>query len=195
MARLILRAEPRTIIGKRVRQLRRAGKVPGVVYGPGVGNGTVQVAVDQRELERAYMTHGHSTLLDLTWNGHTQQVFIREVQLDPIKGEPLHVDFYAPNLQREVVASVPVVLHFGEDKPAGIVTQLHPEIEVRALPTRLPHQLDVDASRLRQPGDVLRVSDLELPEGVTAVTPEDEVIATVAEAEEAPEGTEETAAS
>jgi len=195
MARLILRAEPRTIVGKRVRQLRRAGKVPGVVYGPGVGNGTIQVAVDQRELERAYMTFGHSTLLDLAWNGHTQQVFIREVQLDPIKGEPLHVDFYAPNLQREVVASVPIILHFGEEKPAGIVTQLHPEIEVRALPTLIPHQLDVDASQLRQIGDVLRVSDVKLPEGVTAVTPPDEVIATVAEAEEVPEAAEGTPAS
>ena len=195
MARLILRAEPRTIVGKRVRQLRRAGKVPGVVYGPGVGVGTIQVTVDQRELERAYMAYGHSTLVNLEWNGHAHQVFIREVQLDPIKGEPLHVDFFAPNLQQEVVASVPVVLHFGEEKPAGIVTQLHPEIEVRALPVQLPHQLDVDASQLRQIGDVLRVGDLKLPEGVTAVTPPDEVIATVAEAEEVPEAAEETPAS
>ncbi|HEY8447964.1 MAG TPA: 50S ribosomal protein L25 [Thermomicrobiales bacterium] len=188
MAELILRAEPRTIVGKGVRRLRREGKLPGVVYGPGIEGGTVQVTVDRKELERMFAAHGHSTLVTLKWDGSSRQVFIREVQMDPIKSVALHVDFFAPNLRQEVVASVPVVLHLGSEKPAGILTQLHSEIQVRALPTKLPPQIEADASHLTQVGDVLRVGDLKLPEGVTAVTPEDEVIATIAagEREEVP---------
>jgi large subunit ribosomal protein L25 len=185
MADLILRAEPRTVVGKKVKQLRRAGKVPGVVYGP-VIDGTVQVSVDRRELEKFYWTNGHSTLFTLTWDGGKEQVFIRELQADPVKQSPLHVDFFAPNLRKELSAMVPVVLHHLPGDAEGVLTHVRNEVEVRGLPANLPHQIDAELDGLHNVGDVLRAGDLPIPKGVALVTDGDEVIALLV-AEAAPE--------
>jgi large subunit ribosomal protein L25 len=140
------------------------------------------------------MAHGHSTLFTLNWDGTRQQVFIREVQEEPVKRVPLHIDFFAPNLRKELVASVPVVLRHLPEHHQGVLTQVRSEIEVSGLPTVLPHEIDVDASGFVNVGDVLRVSDLSLPAGVTVVTPADEVIASIAaETVEEPEVAEEIA--
>jgi large subunit ribosomal protein L25 len=180
MDELILMAEPRSVVGKQVKQLRRSGLVPGVVYGPGLsGSGTIQVSVNRRELERFYLAHGHSTLFTLRWNGGSQQVFIREVQEEPVKHVPLHVDFFAPNLQKTLTASVPVVLRHAHAHHEGLLNQVRGEIEVSGLPRAIPHEIDVDASHLSAVGDTLRVGDLTLPPGVTAVTDEDELIAQI----------------
>lgn len=92
--RLTLMAEPRTVIGKKVAQLRREGKVPGVVYGPQITE-TIQVQLDRKEFERFYMNYGLETPFTLRWEGGQQRVVIREVQMDNIKRVPIHVDFYA----------------------------------------------------------------------------------------------------
>jgi large subunit ribosomal protein L25 len=190
---LILMAEPRTVVGKKVKQLRRVGLVPGVVYGPGLsGGGTVQVSVQRRDFERFYMAHGHSTLFTLQWDGGSQQVFIREVQEEPVKRMPLHVDFFSPNLREALIASVQVVLRHADERHAGILTQVRADIEVSALPRDFPQEINADASHLSAVGDALRVSDLTLPPGVTAVTSADEVVAmiTPGSVEEPAEGTE-----
>jgi large subunit ribosomal protein L25 len=188
---LILMAEPRTVLGKQVKALRRQGLVPGVVYGPAVGN-TIQVSVGRRELERFYLAHGHSTLFTLSWDGGSQQVFIKEVQVEPVRRAPLHVDFFAPNLTRELTGRVPVVLHHLDPAADGVLTQYLDEVEVRALPATLPHQIDVDISGLHNVHDSVRAGDLKLPGGVTLVTDPEVVIAALAaleaeEVEEVPE--------
>jgi large subunit ribosomal protein L25 len=97
MSELILMAEPRTVVGKQVKQLRREGLIPGVVYGPGLGgNATIQVSVNRRELERTYATYGGKTLITLQWEGGSKRVYIRELQTDPVKRTPVHVDFFVP---------------------------------------------------------------------------------------------------
>jgi large subunit ribosomal protein L25 len=193
MAELVLRAEPRTVVGKKVKQLRRDGKVPGVVYGP-VVDGTIQVSVDRRELEKFYMTNGQSALFTLEWEGGHQQVFIHEVQEDPVKRSPLHVDFFAPNMRKELSAMVPVVLHHLSGNAEGVLTHQRNEVEVRGMPAILPHEIDADIDHLLQVGDTLRASDLAMPAGVTLVTDPDEVIALlVAEARPEVEEVEEAA--
>lgn len=186
---LILMAEPRTVLGKQVKALRRQGLVPGVVYGPAVGE-TIQVSVTRRELERFYQAHGHATLFTLSWNGGSQQVFIKEVQVDPVRRAPLHVDFFAPNLRKELTARVPVVLHHLDPLATGVLTQLLDEVEVRALPATIPHQLDADIAHLLHPHDVLRAGELPVPKGVTLVTDPDAVVASLV-AETLPEVEEE----
>lgn len=200
MADLMLRAEPRTVVGKKVKRLRLDGKVPAVVYGP-VIDGTVQVSVDRRDLEKFYMAHGHSTLFKLEWDGGAEQVFIREVQIDPVKRTPLHVDFFAPNLRKELTAMVQVVLHHLPDDAEGILTHARNEVEVRGMPANLPHQIDADASHLHSVGDVLRAGDLTMPAGVSLITDAEEAIALlspetlpeVEEVEEVEEAAEEAA--
>jgi len=171
----ILRAESRTVLGKKVKRLRREGRVPGVVYGP-VVDGAIAVSVDRREFDKFYQATGHSTLFTLVWDGGEQPVFIREVQQNPVKRAPVHIDFFAPNLHKELNAMVALVLHHPNPQADGILNHVHNEIEVHGLPSAIPHQIDVDISGLRAVGDAIRVSDLTLPEGITVVTHADEVL-------------------
>jgi large subunit ribosomal protein L25 len=192
MVELILRAEPRTVLGKQVKQLRRAGRLPGVVYGPLLG-GTHPVTVDTRELSRFYHTFGASTLFTLQWEGGREQVFIREVQVDPVRHTPVHVDFFAPNLRKDTTALVP--LTFGEENPValGILSTVQTEVSVTGLPGNIPAAIDVDISNLVEIGDSLRIGDLVVPEGITVdLDDEDIVVHRIAEA--APEPVEETEA-
>jgi large subunit ribosomal protein L25 len=197
MAGLEFAAQRRTVVGKKVKQLRRNGLVPGIVYGP-VVEGTVPVCVDRREFLKFYQTNGHSTLFVLRWEDGDQSVFIREVQQDPVRREPLHVDFFAPNLLMPVRAIVPIAFHNPSNTIDGMLAEIRNEVEVEALPASIPHQIDIDVSELVRPGDAIRVGDLNLPPGVTAVTAEDETIvqieAVYQEPEEAAEEAEEVAA-
>src|SRR5215218_9248034 len=188
-------AQRRTVIGKKVKQLRRQGLVPGIVYGPVVA-GTVPVSVDRREFLKFYQTNGHSTLFVLRWEDGDQSVFIREVQQDPVRREPIHVDFFAPNLRMPVRAIVPISFHNPSNSIDGMLAEIRTEVEVEALPASIPHQIDVDVSALVQPGDAIRVGVLNLPDGVTAVTDEGETIVQIEAVYQEPrEATEEAAAS
>jgi large subunit ribosomal protein L25 len=191
-------AQRRTVLVKKVKQLRRQGRVPGVVYGPVVA-GTVPVSVDRREFLKFYQTNGHSTLFVLRWEDGDQSVFIREVQQDPVRREPIHIDFFAPNLRMPVRAIVPIAFHNQSNTIDGMLAEIRTDVEVEALPSSIPHQIDVDVSGLVQPGDAIRVGDLNLPDGVTAITAEDETIvqieAVYQEPEEAAEGAAEVVAS
>ncbi|MGC4189689.1 MAG: 50S ribosomal protein L25 [Thermomicrobiales bacterium] len=193
---LTLRAEPRTVHGKKVSRLRREGLVPGVVYGPVIKE-TISVSVNRRDFEKFFMTNGHSTVFTLTWDGGNQPVIIREVQVDPVTRAPLHIDFFAPNMRVVLRQAVPVVLHNHAPEAVGVLQTLLTEVEIEALPADLPHQLDGDISGLLNVGDALHVRDLTAPAGVTIVTDGEEVVASLVpeaaeEAEEAAEG-EETA--
>lgn len=187
---LILRAEPREIHGKKVKRLRREGLVPGVVYGPVVSE-TISVSVNRREFERYFSRNGHSTITSLEWDGGKQPVLIREVQIDPVTRVPLHVDFFAPNMRVVLRQFVPLVLQHGTDHE-GVLQTVMTEVEVEALPSNLPHQIDVDISTLLSVGDAIHVSDVTLPPDVTIITAPEELIASlVAETvEEEPEETE-----
>lgn len=178
MSELTLNAEVRTVLGKKVGQLRRDGLIPGVVYGPVVDE-TVQVSVNEREFARFYRAHGHSTLFTLTWEGGQQPVFIREVQQDPVRRAPLHIDFFAPNLKTALRAMVQVVFHSPAENIDGVLTELRTDIEVEALPSDMPNQIDVDLSGLAAPGDAVHVSDVTAPEGVTILTAGEEILAHV----------------
>ncbi len=186
---LILRAEPREIHGKKVKRLRREGLVPGVVYGPVVSE-TVSVSVNRREFERFFSRNGHSTITSLEWAGGKQPVLIREVQIDPVTRAPLHIDFFAPNMRVVLRQFVPIVMQHAGDHD-GVLQTVLTEVEVEALPSNLPHQIDVDISHLVTVGDAIHVSDVTLPDDVTVITaPEDLIASLVTEAvEEEPEET------
>lgn len=176
---LILMAEPRTIHGKQVKRLRRDGLVPGVVYGPVVDN-TISVSVERRAFDKFYWQHGHSTIFKLKWDGGEETVLIHEVQTDPVRRDPLHVDFFAPNLRVKLRAMVPIVVHNANfDEMAGILNTILNEVEVEALPMDLPSQIDVDISHLLEVGDHVRVEDISMPDNVELITEGEKTIATV----------------
>lgn len=187
---LILMAEPRDVHGKKVKTLRRAGLTPGVVYGP-VVDGTVSVSVNSREFGKFFMTHGHSTIFTLKWDGGSQPVLIREVQRDPVRQDILHIDFFAPNMKVVLRQHVSVALQHAPDVNGGVIQQPINEIEVEALPSDLPSEIVVDASSLTEVGATITVGELPAIDKVTFITDAETVIASVvAEAVEAAEPTE-----
>jgi large subunit ribosomal protein L25 len=200
---LILMAEPRTIHGKKVKRLRREGLVPGVVYGPVVDE-TISVSVNSRVFSKFYMNHGHSTIFTLQWDGGSQPVLIREVQIDPVRRDIIHIDFFAPNMRQKLRQAVQVVLHNVGDHP-GVLQHVVNEVEVEALPADLPHEIAADASVLTNIGDSIHVSNLTAPSGVEIIADPEMLIASLvpeaaptaeeeAEAAEAAEAAEEEGA-
>jgi large subunit ribosomal protein L25 len=177
MSQPTLSAEERTIVGKKVKNLRKQGLVPAVVYGPGLKE-TVQISVDERIFAKFYQVHGHSTLIELSSQGKNYQVLIRDVQVDPVRRNPVHIDFFAPNLEKETTASVTLHLQNPPDGP-GIFTANLSELHVSGLPREIPARIEVDCSVLQNEGDSIRVSDLVIPAGITVLTSPDEVVATL----------------
>lgn len=183
MERVTLEANRREGLGKnRVRRLRRDGQVPGIVYGS--GRDPVAVAVDARALRAAlHTTAGMNVLIDLAIaNGDrkAETVMVKDVQRDIFVRDIIHVDFYAIDLARTVEAHVPITF-IGQ--AAGIaeggVFEVHlREFVVECLPTQIPERIEVNVSALAI-GDSIHVRDLVVPPQVTAVTPPEEVVATV----------------
>jgi large subunit ribosomal protein L25 len=179
-----LAAEPREIIGKAARKVRREGLVPGVVYGHRVDPESVQVR--RKEFEHVYLRAGSTTLVDLTVGKGSQprKVFIHEVQRNPVNHDPIHVDFMVVNLHEEMTVSVPIML-VGEspmvEKGEGLLLHQTEHLLVKALPMNIPPIIEVDISILDEMDKAIHVSDIELPENVTLLTPEDELVAKITE--------------
>lgn len=187
---LILMAEPRSVHGKKVKVLRRAGLVPGVVYGP-VVEGTHSVSVNSREFYKFFMTHGHSTIFTLKWDGGSQPVLIREVQREPVRQDILHIDFFAPDMNVTLRQHVAVSLVDAVDITGAMLQHTITEIEVEALPAELPSEITIDISGLTEIGQSITVGDLPAIDNVTFVTEADVVIASIIPAVVAEEETEE----
>jgi large subunit ribosomal protein L25 len=173
-------AEERTVIGSRpAGRLRRAGKVPAVVYG--LETDTVQVAVPARELNHILAGEsGVNTLITLRMNGEEHLTLARQIQRHPTRGDLIHVDFIRVRRDVAVAAEVPVNL-VGEAegvRDGGILEQLVFTLSVEAKPEDIPPGVEVDVSALAI-GDQLRIADLRLPAGVAVQQEADELVAQV----------------
>ncbi len=177
---LTISLDPRTVIGKKVKNLRKAGIIPVHLYGQGVDPQSLQC--EAKTLYRLLSEAGMNTPISVTVPGQEGQklTFVREIQWDPVKGALLHVDFLNVDVANEITAMVPIVLT-GEapavqTTPDASVGQLLREVEVRALPLDVPSEFAVDLGMIVEPGDVIRLSDLTLPDRVSSITDLDEVI-------------------
>ncbi|MGH8144971.1 MAG: 50S ribosomal protein L25/general stress protein Ctc [Rhodanobacteraceae bacterium] len=163
-------AERRTDQGKGAsRRLRRAGKIPAVVYGAGVDAESVQFDHEAMLLSARHDWFA-SSILDLLVDGKRQKVLLRDVQKHPVKQQLMHLDFLRIDESKPI--RVYVSIHFlSQDKsPAAkissvVISHNTTEIEVSCLPKDLPEHIDLDLSALEL-GDVLHISDLKLPAGV-----------------------------
>ena len=179
MAELILKTDTSRELGTRSsRRLRRAGRVPGVVYG--LGGESVAVAVDARELRSALNTEaGLNALLTLDVEGDRQLSLVKELQHHPVRNEVIHVDFIRVDADVAVEVEVRVVLE-GEatavSNEDGVVDQVAFTVAVMAKPEAIPNELSVDISEMVI-GDTVRTGDLELPEGVELAGDPEELVA------------------
>lgn len=182
MAEIKLSADKRDSAGKgSARRARAAGKVPAILYGRGMES--VAIQVDRRELVTAFHTDaGMNVLLDLQVDGTTTLAITRELQRDPVKGTLLHADFVKVDRKTKIEVDVPVNLT-GEAQGAregGVLEHPLFQVQVRCLPTAVPEAVNVDVSALNI-GDVLRVADLSLAEGIEVLNDPEIVVALVAQ--------------
>lgn len=170
-------AELRTLTGKKVKQLRRQGLTPGVVYG---ASEPVSVQLDTAPLFLYLRDSGSNDLLELNIDGDTRTVITKDVQRHVTRGELVHVDFYEVNMKETIVADVDVVLTGASTVPAseGIVQQVLFQITIEALPDALVSAIEVDEGLIDSVDATIFVSDLVAPEGVTIITEQDAAIAT-----------------
>ena len=180
MAVIALSGSRRDSLGKGgARQARRAGLIPGVLYGH--GEKPVAVAVAARDFEVAMRRHmGGNAIVNLTVDGSESTALIRDVQYDPLTHGILHLDFQHISLTETI--EVKVALHLtglpvGVKDAGGILEHILRDIEVRCLPTAIPSSIDIDVSGLNI-GDSIHVRDLSVPD-ITILTEPEATIATV----------------
>ena len=179
--RLNLAAEPRDLIGKKVASLRRAGRLPAVVYGHGVGS--ENVSIDSHEFDQLRRKAGQNALIDLSVHGKkARPVLVHGVQVHPVNRRPLHVDLFLVRMTEELTVDVPLVAtgisNAVENLNGTLMHQLE-SVRVRALPDHLPQSIEYSIESLVDFDAVVKVSDLTIPGDVTLLTDSDEVVAKV----------------
>ena len=179
MSDLKLDAQPRTIIGRQVRQLRRQGLVPVTVYGKKQAAENLQVV--ERSLERVLQAAGFSQLVQVdVEGGKTHNILIREVQRHPVTHSFLHADFYAVDLTVKQRVQVPV---HSVGKPESLVQglmvlQALDHVTVEALPRAIPGHIDVDITKLSLE-EPITVAHLPVIEGVDYMDEPEEALFTM----------------
>jgi large subunit ribosomal protein L25 len=157
---------------------------PAVFYGPEVD--PVPLILQSRDLEKLITTGaGENILIDLNIEDgkstQSHRAMIREIQVDPVKQNILHVDLYAISMDKKISVEVPITLTgtaFGVSDEGGILQQTTRTLEVSCLPDRIPEAFELEVTALAI-GDSLHVSDLEIPEGIDVLVEEQLTIASV----------------
>ena len=187
MDKVVLHATRRTVTGKQVRALRRAGKLPGVLYGHNVE--PIAITLELRAASRILVGLTGSSLVTLNVDGNESSVLVREKQRNFITNTLLHVDFQAVSLTEKIRADVNIV--FQGISPAvkdfnGVVVEGVQRVEVECLPQYLPERIVVDISMLNKIGDGIYIRDLKIEGDVAILDNLEEmvVIITAPEAEE-----------
>ncbi len=165
--------------------VRSNGMVPAVVYGARVEN--TSISVPSVDFIKAWKVAGESSTIVLDLEGKKIDVLIHDLQVDPVKGFPIHVDFLAIDMNKTVEVQVPIEfigVAPAEKSGLGVLVKVIHEVEIEALPKDLPHNIEVDLSSLVALGDQIHIKDVNLPKGVTMKTPADEVVALISAVKE-----------
>ena len=171
-----------------VEKIRKAGKIPAVVYGHKVKN--ILLKVDHKEFLNVYKKTGESSLIELKIEGEKdlpaqagkRLVLIHEIQLDPVTDKAIHIDFLQPSLKEEVQVKVPLVFEgasLAVKDLGGTLVKNISEIEIKALPQDLPHEIKISIDGLKTFEDRILVKDLVLPKGVKILLSPDEIVVSV----------------
>ena len=179
-ARPVLAVSHRDVTGKKVARMRREGRLPAVLFGP--GEGSTSVSVDTHEFELLRRHAGATTLIDVTVDGKkAKPALIHGVQVDPVRRHPLHVDLFLVRMTEELTVDVRVVV-IGESEAVGKLggTLSHIDhLRVKALPDHLPELVELPIDALVDFDALVHVRDMTIPDDVTLLTDLDEVAARV----------------
>jgi large subunit ribosomal protein L25 len=156
----VLKAEIRTVTGKKVKTLRKQGILPATIYGHEMEPVSVQVV--DKEMEMIFAHTGESGLVDLLIGEKSYPILFRNPQYHPVEGNLIHIDCYKVNLKEKIVTTVPIEF-VGESfavKEGKVLVEVTNEVEVEALPTDLPEKIEVDLSKLENIDSVITIADL-----------------------------------
>ncbi len=174
-------AKTRTNLGRRAKDALKERRVPAVLYGSGVE--AKPISVSEGEFLKTFKAAGHSSLVDVTLDTATPvKAIIKEIQVDPLTMQPIHVDFHQVRMDKEIEAKIPlkfVGVSEAVTVGAGTLIKSIDEMNVRCLPGDLPHEIEVDLSVLKTFEDSITVESIKAPKGVTFLTEPGLTIASV----------------
>jgi large subunit ribosomal protein L25 len=180
---------------KKASDLRNNKLVPAIVYSS--GDTPTQIQVVSSEIEKILAEGHEAALIDLNLGAEDIKVIIKDVQIDPVKGNTLHVDFYAVNMKQEVNINIPinfVGIAPGVKDHGGILNINRESLDINCLPGDIVESIDVDLTVLTDMDSAINVNDITLPSGITLASEENDLIANlvVPKKQEEPEIVEES---
>ncbi len=166
---LKINLKSRSIIGKKVKNLRKDGKIPANVYGP--NRESVNVYLEENEFIKLFEEARYNTLIEAEVEGEKKKskVLIKEINADAVRGDVLHVSFYEVDDKKKIYAKIPVeVVGVSPAVKSNIGLLVNPitQIRVRCLPGNLVRSFVIDISGLENIGDGVRIKDIKFPEGI-----------------------------
>ncbi len=178
-----LKLDRRTVIGKKVKQLRRQGIIPVHLYGAAMGPENLQV--EDLTLNRLLLQVGSNIPVSVEYEGQGDEkvCFVREVQRHPVTDEVIHVDFLRVDVSQTVSAEVPLVISgtsLAVSEMAGTLLQNVQSLLIEALPMNMPAEIPVEISGLVDFDASILVRDVSVPGNVTVLNDPDDTIARVA---------------
>lgn len=177
MEQTALKAQKRSVLGRKVKALRKQGVTPAHVFGKKVK--TEHVQVQTGEFAKVFEKAGETGIIDLAVDGKKKPVLVKNVQVHPVTDQPLHIDFYQVNLSEKVKVDVPLEI-VGESpaaqKKIGLLLTPVSELEIEALPTEIPEKIEVDVSTLDEVGKEVKVKDLKVDRSKVEIHTDDELV-------------------
>jgi large subunit ribosomal protein L25 len=193
MDKATLSADPRKILGKKVKNLRKEGIVPANIFGKDFKSKSLQV--DGKEFRKVFKESGETGVISVEVGKESYPVLIHKIQLEPRTDSVLHVDFHKVNLKEKITTNVPIVLDGeapAEKTGIGLILQTVDELEVESLPTDIPHEIKLDVTKLEEVGQSIHVKDLKVDRDKVEVKNDpEETVVTVQTAEMKEEPVEE----
>ena len=161
------------------KETKKEACIPAVYYGSHAAS--TPIFINAIDFGKVFASAGESSTVTLTTEHGPEMALIQEVQRDPVKGHPIHVDFYIIEKGQKVHVQIPLHL-IGESqaiKEGHVLIQVMHELSVEGEPSALPHEFTVDISSLVAVDSVIHVSDISLPKGVELyhIEPTDVVVA------------------
>lgn len=177
MEEYILEAQKREILGKKVKALRREGKLPAVIYGSGIE--PQPITLDRKAVRQTLKVIGANTLVTVKIGKQEHLALVRDIQREVIMQDLLHIDFQAVSLEEKITTTVPIAVE--GDAPAvkeynAVLTPGLIELQIEAKAKDLPDAITVDVSGLMEIGDHVMVKDLKVPADVTVLDDPDEIV-------------------
>ncbi len=177
-----LTVQPRAVIGKQVKALRRQGLIPVALYGGHIQPASLQAEERALRLVLAQAERNRLIRLDLGDGGAPRVVVMREVQREPISGRLLHVDLQEISMTEKMTIEVPIVLRGtapAVTRGEGLLIHGIEQISIRVLPTDLIPEIEVDVTGLNEVNQAIHVADLKLGDKIEILTPADEMLAKI----------------